>query len=69
MEFEELIVIVPPERLPRRAVRGLGAQSPQREGLSFFFWSVSSSASGSTCFLLGQTAIRKRTIKGSAPAL
>jgi hypothetical protein len=36
VEFEELVGVVPPERLPRRAVRGLGAQSPQRRGFDFF---------------------------------
>jgi hypothetical protein len=36
VEFEELVVVVPPERQPRRAVRGLGVQSPQRRGFEFF---------------------------------
>ena len=64
VEFKELVVVVPPERLPRRAVRGLGEHSPQRLGFGCFFWSVSSSSSGSALFLLGQSAIRKRTHKG-----
>jgi hypothetical protein len=37
--------VVPLERLPRRAVRGLGAPSPIDVVGSFFFWSVSSSSS------------------------
>ena len=64
VECKELVVVVPPERLPRRAVRGLGEHSAQRLGFGCCFWSVSSSSSGSAFFLLGQSAIRKRTHQG-----
>ena len=65
VECKELVVVVPPERLPRRAVRGVGAQSPQRRG----FGLVSSGAfplrlPEELFFLLGQSAIRKRTHRG-----
>jgi hypothetical protein len=36
VECKELVVVVPPERLPRRAVRGVGAHSPQRRGFGWF---------------------------------
>jgi hypothetical protein len=48
-----VVVVVPPERLPRRGVWGLGAHRPQGLGLSFFFWSVSSSSSGGAFFSSG----------------
>ena len=35
-----------PERLPRRAMRGLGEHRPQRLRFGCFLWSVSSSSSG-----------------------
>ena len=65
-EFKELVVVVPPERLPRRAVRGLGAQSPHVVG-SFFFWSVSSSSSAESS-PAGNLLSASAPAKGSAPA-
>jgi hypothetical protein len=58
VEFEELVVVVSPERLPRRAGRGLGAQ---RRGFAVFLLERFLFVFRERFFLLGQTAIRKRT--------
>jgi hypothetical protein len=55
---------VPPERLPRRAVRGLGAHSPNNLVRWFFFWSVSSSSSGRASF----SVFPGNLLSASAPA-
>jgi hypothetical protein len=61
VEFEELVVVVSPERLPRRAGRGLGAQ---RRGFAVFLLERFLFVFRERFFLLGQTAIRKRTPQG-----
>jgi hypothetical protein len=64
VEFEELVCFVLPERLLRRAVRGLEAQPP---GMDWVFSELPLPFPGELCFL-GQPDIRKRTNKGSVSA-
>jgi hypothetical protein len=69
VEFlEELVVVVPPERCRGERCGVWGWQSP-RERFEFFLLERFLFVFRERFFLRGQTAIRKRSIQGSAPAL